>query len=270
MLLHAQRVQGLGRLLRQFRAENGQRRAAAVEQQYPGVLRFDVPELGAKGLGGDLPDLPGQFHAGRAGADQDEGEVGTAFLRVGGRVRHLEGAVYPAPDRERIGDRLHARRPAGELGMAEIGLPDPGRDDEVVITELDAVAADPPGQDTPADDIKIEHLGHDAVDILVLLEQVTQRLGDLPLGHDAGSALVEQRLEHVVLGAVDERHRGAFPQRADREQAGEAAAHDHHAALPGLMCHRMLRSIPHPAGSCQVSRLGSSRSASSGPQLPRA
>ena len=271
VLLHAQRIQGLGRLLRQFRAEHGQRRAAAVEQQYPGILRFDVPELGAKGLGGDLSDLPGEFHAGRAGADQGEGQVGPAFLRVGGRVRHLERSVHPAPDRERIGDRLHPRCPPGVLGMAEVGLPDSGGDDEVVIAELDAVAADPPGQDAPAGDIKIDDLSHDAVDVLLLPEQVTQRGGDLPLGHDAGGALVEQRLEHVMLSPVDQRHRGVgVPQPADREQAGEAAAHDHHAASPGLVCHRMLRSVAHPAGSCQVSPLGSSRSASFGPQLPRA
>ena len=155
--------------------------------------------------------------------------------------------------------------------MAEVGLTDSGGDDEVVIAELDAVAADPPGQDTPADDIKIDDLSHDAIDILVFPEQVTQRRGDLALGHDAGSALVQQWLEHVMLGPVDHGHRGVgVPQSADREQAGEAAADDHHAALPGLICHRMLRSIPHPAGSCQVSLLGSRRSASSGPQLPRA
>ena len=31
--------------------------------------------------------------------------------------------------------------------MAEIGLPDSGRDDEVVIAELEAIAADPLGDD---------------------------------------------------------------------------------------------------------------------------
>ena len=61
-----------------------------------------------------------------------------AFRRVGGGVRHLERAVDPAPDRERVGDRLHARCPVGELVMAEVGLPHSGGDDEVVVAELDA------------------------------------------------------------------------------------------------------------------------------------
>jgi hypothetical protein len=39
-------------------AECGQRRAAAVEQQDPRLLRLDVPVFPAQRLGGDLPDLP--------------------------------------------------------------------------------------------------------------------------------------------------------------------------------------------------------------------
>ena len=47
---------------------------------------------------------------------------------------------------------------AGELGMAEIGLLDSARDDEVVVAELHS-AADPPGQDPPAFDVEVVHLG---------------------------------------------------------------------------------------------------------------
>jgi hypothetical protein len=155
--------------------------------------------------------------------------------------------------------------------VAEIRLPDSGGHDEVVIAELDAITTDAYGDDPPARRIKIDYLGHHAVDVPVSLEQVAQRSGDLTLGHDPGSALVEQWLEYVVLGAVDQRHRDvAALQPAGREQPGEAAADDHDAGPAGLACHRMLRCIPQPAGSCQVSLLGSSRSASSGPQLPTA
>jgi hypothetical protein len=216
-------------------------------------------------------DLPGQFHPGRAGADERERQPSPPFLRVGGRVRHLERAVYPVPDRERVRDCIHPRRPAGEFIVAEIGLPDSGGHDEVVIAELDAITADACGDNPAAGRIKIDYLGHHAVDVPVFLEQVAQRSGDLTLGHDAGSALVEQGLEYVVLGAVDQRHRDvAALQPADREQPGESAADDHDAGPPGLACHRMLRSLPQPAGSCQVSLPGSSRSASCGPQLPLA
>jgi hypothetical protein len=155
--------------------------------------------------------------------------------------------------------------------VAEIRLPDSGGHDEVVIAKLDAVTTDACGDDPAAGRIKIDYLGHHAVDVPVFLEQVAQRSVDLTLGHDAGSALVEQGLEYVVLGAVDQRHRDvAALQPADREQPGESAADDHDAGPPGLACHRMLRSLPQPAGSCQVSLPGSSRSASCGPQLPLA
>src|SRR5450755_754644 len=143
MLLDAERLKGLVGLLRQFRAEDGQRRAAAVEEQHPGVLRLDTPELGAQGLGGNLPDLPGELYAGRARADEGEREPGAAFLRGGRSLGHFERAVNPAPDRKRVGDRLHARGPAGELVMAKIGLPDSGGHDEVVVAVLKAIAADP-------------------------------------------------------------------------------------------------------------------------------
>src|SRR5215467_15645689 len=107
-------------------------------------------------------------------------------------------------------------------------------------------------------------------------EQRTQRGGDLPLRQDAGRALVQQRLEQVMLGPVDEGHLQRLLQPPGREQAGESAADDHH---PGAGCcgHGLPRSfvlyglrVGQPLGSCQVSRSGSSRSASLGPQLPRA
>jgi hypothetical protein len=63
----------------------------------------------------------------------------------------------------------------------------------------------------------------------VAFEQIAQRSGDLPLGQDAGRALVQHRLEQVMLGPVDE---GDLDRRArqrpDGEQAREAAPDDHH------------------------------------------
>src|SRR4029453_12189174 len=60
------------------------------------------------------------------------------------------------------------------------------------------------------------------LDVVVLLEQLTQRGRDLPLRQDAGRALVEQRLEQVVLSAVDQGDLDRCPlQPPGREQAGE-------------------------------------------------
>ena len=204
---------------------------AAVEQQHPGVLRLDVPVLAAQRLGGDLADLPGQFHAGRPGADQGEGEPAGPFGRVAGGLGHLERAEYPPPDLQGVLDGLHPGRDRGVLVVPEVGLPDAGGQDEVVVAELDLAAQRPPGQHLPPVRIDTGHLGDDEFGVAVFAEQLAQRGGDLALGQDAGRALVQHRLEQVMLGPVDE---GDLDRRArqhpDGEQAREAAPHDHYPA----------------------------------------
>ena len=52
---------------------------------------------------------------------------------------------------------------------AEVGLPDPGGHDQVVVPELELIAADPLGDDPASRDIEVDDLGHHAGDVLVLL-----------------------------------------------------------------------------------------------------
>ena len=257
----------------QLRAKGRQRGAAAVEQQHPRLLRLSLAVLGAQRLGGELPDLAGQLNAGRARPDEGERQPAAAFGGIVGGLGHLERAEHAAADGQHVRDRLHARCELGELVVPEIGLPHPGRDDEVVVPEFDLAAPGPDGDHAAAVRIDAGHLGHDALDVLVLLEHAAQGRGDLSLGQDAGRALVKQRLEQVVGRPVDEghRHRGA-PQRAGGEQPAEAAADDHHAArtaLASAVSHAGPPAQPGwPAGSCQATCPVSSRSASFGPQLP--
>ena len=123
---------------------------AAVEQQDPGVVGLDMPVLAAQRLGGDLPDLPGQLDAGGSRSHQGEGEPARAFRRVVGGLGHLERAEYPPPDLPGVLDGLHPGREGGVLVVPEVGLPDAGGQDEVVIAELDLLAQRPPGQHPPA------------------------------------------------------------------------------------------------------------------------
>ena len=190
----------------QLRAEHRQRRAPAVEQQDPGVLRLDVPVLAAQRLGRDLADLPGQFHAGRPGADQGEGEPAGPFGRVVGGLGHLERAEDPPPDLHRVLDGFHPGRDRGVFVVPEVGLPDAGGQDEVVVAELDLLAQRAAGQYPPPLRVDASHLGDDEFGVVVPLDQLAQRRGDLALGQDAGRALVQQRLEQVMLGPVDEGH----------------------------------------------------------------
>ena len=80
-------------------------------------------------------------------------------------------------------------------------------------------------------ELDVDGLRRDAAEVAVAAQDPAQRCGDLPLGQDAGRALVEQRLEQVVRRPVDEGHRhGRAAQCAGGEQPAETAADDHHAA----------------------------------------
>ena len=238
MLLDAELVQGAGRLGRQLRAERGERGVPAIEKQHPGVLGLDVTVFVAQRLGRHLAELPGQLHARGSGTDQGEGEPAAAFRRVDRGIRHLERAEDAAPDDQGILDGLHAGRPRGILVVPEIRLLHPGRHDQVVVAELQLVPERPRRQDPAPFGIDAGHLGQHEVRVLLLTEQIPQRVGDLPLGQDPGRALVQQRLEQVVRAPVDEGHpdRGAA-QHPGGEQPGESAADDHHAALAILVVH---------------------------------
>jgi hypothetical protein len=62
--------------------------------------------------------------------------------------------------------------------------------------------------------------------------------GDLSLGQDAGGRLVQQRLEQVMAGPVDNHHvEGRAPQRLGGEQTAKPSADDRH-AMPATSCIR--------------------------------
>ena len=212
-----------GHLRRKNGAKRCQRRIAAIEQQDPCLPRLDMAELGAQRPGRQFADLPGQLHPGRPGTDQREREPAGPLRGVAGRLGHLERPEHAAPDGQRVSQRLHAGREGGELVVPEVGLLHAGGHDQEVIAVLGLAAERPGGQHAAAPGIDTGHLRQFAVDVAVVPEQVAQRSGDLSLGQDAGRALVQQRLEQVVLGAADEGHLDRrAPQRPDGEQAGEA------------------------------------------------
>ena len=101
------------------------------------VLRVDLPEVVLEHSSRQLGDLPGDLDPGRAAADDDEGEPPPPLLRVALELGHLEGPEDPAPQLERVVDRLHSGRPARELVVAEVGLPGAGGDDQAVVGKLE-------------------------------------------------------------------------------------------------------------------------------------
>ena len=82
---------------------------------------------------GELGDLAGHLHAGRAGADDHEGHQTVDLGLVGGQLGQLEGAEDPTAQLEGVVDALHARRELGEAVVAEVGLARAGGDDQLVV-----------------------------------------------------------------------------------------------------------------------------------------
>src|SRR4029078_1163038 len=156
-----------------------------------------LAELSRQGFRGHLADLSGQLDTGGATADQCEAEPAPTLCRVGRRLRHLERAEHPAPDRQRVLQRLHARCPASVLVVAEVRLAYPGSDDEVVIRQLEAFPAWSPRDPLPAVGVDVHDLGELEVGVAMPLEELPQWGGDLPLGEDPGGTLIQQRLEQM-------------------------------------------------------------------------
>ena len=83
----------------------------------------------------ELGDLPGHLDAGRAGADDDEGEPAPPPLRVGLDLGGLERGEDAAADVERAGERLQLGRVRLPLVVAEVGVVRAAGDDQRVVAE---------------------------------------------------------------------------------------------------------------------------------------
>jgi hypothetical protein len=116
--------------------------------------------------------------------------------------RNLEGAEDPPPELERVIDGLHPRRVRGELGMAEIRLACPRGHDQAVVRDGRATVERVHHQQARID-VDVHHLAQEDRCVRLTAEDVAYWRRDLALGQDAGRHLVEQRLEEVMVGAVD-------------------------------------------------------------------
>ncbi len=107
-------------------------------------------------------------------------------------------------------------RGRGAAGDDETVVADPQRPAELV------------GVDLAGLEIDVFHLRQDDPQRLVVPQHVADGGSDLPLREDAGRHLVEQRLEEVMVRAVDERDpHGRTLERASGKEPSEAASDDH-------------------------------------------
>ncbi len=196
---------------------------SGLDEHYPRGAWVDGPEVAPQRIPGDLGDLAGHLHTGRAAAHHHEGQPGTPQLRVAFELRRLERAQDPGPDRQGIFHRLEAGRQRPPLLVAEIGMFGTRRHHQRVVLDRRV-----PDQHAPALEIEARHLTEHHASVALALKDAAQRRGDLPGRQRTGSDLVEQRLEQVEIAAIDQRdldRRAA--QTSHRPQATEAPT-DHH------------------------------------------
>ena len=200
--LHAEFLQPRGRLAAELLAHRRQHRGSRVEQDHPGPGGVDAAEGALEGVVGEFGDLAGHLHAGRSGADDDEGQQFRPALRVAGTLGLLEGSQDASAQLQGVVDGLHTGRPLGEIVVAEVGLAGAGGDDQGVVRRPVGVTQQH-RVDGPVLQVDMSHLTQQHLAVLVLAQDHPGERGDLALGDDPGRDLVEQWLEQVMGGLRD-------------------------------------------------------------------
>ena len=101
------------------------------------------------------------------------------------------------------------------------------RDDQAVVAELERRAVGHRRVRDALVEVEAADLGEQHAGVVLPAQHAAQRRGDLSLGQDAGGDLVEEWLEQVVVGAVDEGDLDGRPfQCLRRVEAAEASADD--------------------------------------------
>jgi hypothetical protein len=158
-----------------------------------------------------------------AAHDDERQPLGTR-RRIGLALGGLERGKDPTADRQRIVHRLEPRRILLQRVVAEVRVGGTRRDDQIVVADrLRARLHAPRG------DVDAGHLFHPHGDVGLPAHDVPQRRCDVRARKRGAGDLIQQRLEHVVVGAVDQRHaHRCVRQPARGFQATEAATEDHH------------------------------------------
>ena len=111
----------------------------------------------------------------------------------------LEGQQNPLADFGRVDDALEAGRLHRPLVMAEIGVVGPGRQDQIIVAEVDAVRAHDLLLEIDALDFSEHH-----PDVRAPREDAPDRPRDIGGRKRGGRDLIEERLEEMVVPLVDD------------------------------------------------------------------
>ena len=213
------------RALRQLRLEREQDPVGHLHQHDARLRRLHVAKVLVQDLGGEIGDRARQLDAGRAAPDDDEGEQSTFLLGIVGALGRFQRRQHAPPDLECVVEILETGRDRDPVVVAEIAGLGAGGDDQIVVPELDPVRQvhPPPGKIDPADLVQQD------LDVCVMAEDPADRIGDVGRGQPSQRHLIEQRLEEVIVQAIDHRHRDVGPPEGPRGgEAPEPRTNDDH------------------------------------------
>jgi hypothetical protein len=196
----------------------------AFEQEDARRLWTDVPEVLAERVPRDLGERSRELDAGRSAADNHERQQ-TALL-VGGRLAFgcLERQQDTPPDVERIVERLQARRARRPLGVSEVRVCGAGGNDQEVERDRGTFVEEHPH----SGHVDVGGVGEQHRDVLLMAQHPADRRRDVARRQRGGGHLVEQRLEQMVVVAIEQRDANRCArQRARGVQAAEPAAENH-------------------------------------------
>jgi hypothetical protein len=196
---------------------------ARLDQHHARLVRVDVAEIAGQGVMRHLGDGAGELDAGRAGSDDDEGQPRRALLRIGLALGAFERHQDVPAQRGRILQRFQAGRELLPLVVAEIGVPRAGGEHQRVVGHLAAVV----DQHAATCRVDAAHGGKQRRHLAAITHEMADRPGDLAGCERGGRDLVEQRLEQMMIAAVDQRDLdGSARKPVGRFQPAEAGADD--------------------------------------------
>jgi hypothetical protein len=142
----------------------------------------------------------GKLDPGGPAANDDEGQQAGAQVRIGRRLGLLKRQEDATSDSGRVADLLQTRRERRPLVVAEIGVPRPSRDDQIVVRDAPLIDQHLAGCSVDVGNPAENHLG-----VALPAQDGTDRLGDVGGRERCGRDLIEQRLKQVIVAAVDHR-----------------------------------------------------------------
>jgi hypothetical protein len=238
--LGAELVELLDRALRERRRERRQDARAGLDEDDLRLARIDGSKVTREHEVRELGDRAGQLDAGGAAADDREREELAPRADIRLAFGAFECEEHAPPDLEGVLEVLQAGSVDLPVVVTEVrGLRADGEDQPVVGERLLRIVVD---VDLARFEVDVAHVTEHDPHVGLAGEDGADRGCDLGGREARHRHLVEERLEEVIVRAVDQRDLDVSArERLRRFEPAEAASDDHHAPRHRFRVHRSTR-----------------------------